>query len=733
MKRLFAILLCASMIACAAPTRISGDETPVFVPDGRAPASFAETELIVDEAVSAAETRSYYKNSEQIAVTDKDGAPLALDALAAAGSKLVCGSQSVTVRVRGDVNTDGKLNVRDVVNMMKSIVAEEANSVSDVNADGVLNARDVVSLMRKLVGCDEPFGEESVYAKSGASDATVYFDTLMHRVGQSDTTVYGDQIGLIRMAKNEIEDASMFVVSGKDRDEVTLEVGELKNDAGDVLDLTVLEGFAWSQTIFKRLVVRNVQAADNQVTDYFTEALPKLVGSFRLGANESKHFVLQVATEADAAPGYYSCDVVVRAADGAEIKRSVLRVLVWDFALDEESACDTAFGFSWSSVYGKEKKGDWDYINTSEFWNGERHEIIDEWMEFLMDNRISPYQLPYDILEDRADKYMDDVRVSSFCTLGGGQYQGVPNKSAAEVKAIYDKLRTKDEWLEKAYVYLVDEPCTPGGIQLSKGVYDFMAAAVPEKDFHIVVPLAMNELFTTDASNAEHTSVLTDTVEYTTWYSDILCPQSYAFTPYYSNEQRREAMKAGIELYPPGTNVNSWTSNRGYELFGNKEFQQRYDEYGEDGQKLWWYICISPMMPHPNYFKYYQGAAQRVTLWQQYMFHSNGLLYWATQEGWNGTNQKRNASSSGDGQLLYWGGIWGQTGPVSSIRLEYIRDGIEDFQYMKQLERAGVARDDVISGYVNRVTTEILRYSEDPADIEAARVDLGFALESAMD
>ena len=38
----------------------------------------------------------------------------------------------------------------------------------------------------------------------------------------------------------------------------------------------------------------------------------------------------------------------------------------------------------------------------------------------------------------------------------------------------------------------------------------------------------------------------------------------------------------------------------------------------------------------------------------------------------------------------------------------------------------------MITDYVNRVTTEILRYSEDYHDIENARVSLGFALERAV-
>ena len=206
-----------------------------------------------------------------------------------------------------------------------------------------------------------------------------------------------------------------------------------------------------------------------------------------------------------------------------------------------------------------------------------------------------------------------------------------------------------------------------------------------------------------------------------------MCPQSYAFTKYYTNAERKEAKKNGIELFPPGTYVNAWTEDEIWKLFG-KQWPQRYDEYAEQGLRRWWYICASPMMPHPNYFRYYQGAPARITLWQQYMFHVEGLLYYATQNNWGKINLRRN-ENDGDGLLLYWGELWGQDGPVPSIRWEYIRDGIEDFQYFSQLERLGLSRDEVIKNYINRNTTDLLLYSEKHYDIENVRTDMGFMLE----
>ena len=246
-------------------------------------------------------------------------------------------------------------------------------------------------------------------------------------------------------------------------------------------------------------------------------------------------------------------------------------------------------------------------------------------------------------------------------------------------------------------------------------------------EWHQVTPMGGNDpyKYPYDGNGGYYT----DTNEYTYQYADIMCPQTYAFTPYYTRKEQLDAIKQGIELFPYGSMKNRWIGDEEWKMFG-KQFQQRYDEWAEKGNRRWWYICCSPELPHANFFRYYQGAAQRVVLWQQYMFHSEGLLYWHMQFDWEKIKLNRMGVNSGDGLLMYWGDLFGlaDNAPVSSVRLEYIRDGIEDFQYMKQIENY-VGRDAVLKDYVNKVTTEMLRYSEDYHDIENTRVDLGFMLE----
>ena len=102
------------------------------------------------------------------------------------------------------------------------------------------------------------------------------------------------------------------------------------------------------------------------------------------------------------------------------------------------------------------------------------------------------------------------------------------------------------------------------------------------------------------------------------------------------------------------------------------------------------------------------------------------LLYWSVNN-WQGIT-KNGIKNNGDGVLLYWGELFGQEfGPVASVRLEYVRDGIEDFQYLTQLEK--LTDRETAMKYADNVTTSMLQFSEDYNDTENTRSDLGFYLE----
>lgn len=129
------------------------------------------------------------------------------------------------------------------------------------------------------------------------------------------------------------------------------------------------------------------------------------------------------------------------------------------------------------------------------------------------------------------------------------------------------------------------------------------------------------------------------------------------------------------------------------------------------GAKVWWYICIAPTHPLANWFIEYPALEARLLWWMSHRQRVDGFLYY-TLNRWPGNQQPLRppergnkvgwnpasfGTANGDGCLLYPG----PDGPLTSIRLENIRDGIEDLELLRMLaghdaERADQLCDDVV-------------------------------------
>ena len=718
MKKFVALLLCAAMLACAAPTAISGDAPGAFVADNCAPAVFGDGVVYVDKPVAAQEALSFFKNRSAISAVDKNGKALALTDLVVGGARLVCGSSEMKFIARGDANADSSLNSRDVISIMLAIVNGKGLSdlchMADVDNDGSLNAADVVTLMREIVGCDVVVADKLGTAANEDKSMKLFFDEQMHQIDRFDLTAYGPAEGRIYLARREREDAQIVLTSTEAKEGLSLEIGELKNTDGAALATELRYGYYFEMSKWPILNPFNQDVAGSSYVD----GLPKYEDGFAIGANESKAFYLTAISEANSAPGWYSATVRLLDGEGRELKRSTLHAYVWDFALDEAPASATAFGLSKGAVVAKScyALGDYDFkwLNAQPNANELTTGWYKEYYDLLLDNHISAYGLPYDITDERADAYMSDPRVTSFQMGSFSKGNGGEYKVSEEVlRANYEKLKSNPEWFDKSYYYDVDEPCG-NGYDMVRAQWNMLCALFPAKDFNVVVPWAQNEFI----SKAN-----TDSVEYCRGYLNIWCPQSYAWGIHHSNEERKAI--GDRYLYKPREYKERWITTTVFNATGEKQWAERYADLRADGNKMWWYICESPEVPYANFFERYQGVSVRVVLWQQYMFDSDGLLYWAMCE-WSEVNKKH---THGDGTLLYWGDLFGQTGAVPSTRLVEIRDGIEDFQYMTQLER--IAGRDEAMKFVNRVTTAILDWNEDYKNMRDVRNDLGYALESA--
>ena len=112
----------------------------------------------------------------------------------------------------------------------------------------------------------------------------------------------------------------------------------------------------------------------------------------------------------------------------------------------------------------------------------------------------------------------------------------------------------------------------------------------------------------------------------------------------------------------------------------------------------------------------------------------SGLLYWRIDkwpsDPWNNVNNAGTYSSAnypGEGMLVYPGQPVGVKGVVASMRLKWLRDGVEDYDYVEILKELGKA--DLAMQITRSVGPDWTNWTRDPSAIEAARVKLGEAID----
>jgi hypothetical protein len=152
------------------------------------------------------------------------------------------------------------------------------------------------------------------------------------------------------------------------------------------------------------------------------------------------------------------------------------------------------------------------------------------------------------------------------------------------------------------------------------------------------------------------------------------------------------------------------------------------------GRQVWAYVCLGPRYPYANWLADDPLIEARVIGWQAYQQQMDGLLYWGLniwdrphndrpvdpQQGpfldWSITTGGDYDWLHGDGRLLYAG----PDGPIGSIRLANLRDGLEDYEYLWLLsDRAGDR--EVGRAACRPVTGDLTSFTRDPPALYAQR------------
>lgn len=154
-----------------------------------------------------------------------------------------------------------------------------------------------------------------------------------------------------------------------------------------------------------------------------------------------------------------------------------------------------------------------------------------------------------------------------------------------------------------------------------------------------------------------------------------------------------------------------------------------FRERQKAGDEVWFYTCLSPKGKYMNRFIDYPLIDTRLLHWVNFKYGLTGYLHWGfnywqgdpfadLEPNWGGENYL----PPGDSHIVYPG----RRGPLSSIRLEALRDGVEDFELLKMLEKKDPkAAREICDSVVQSLTD----YTMDHARFRNARARLVKALE----
>jgi hypothetical protein len=145
----------------------------------------------------------------------------------------------------------------------------------------------------------------------------------------------------------------------------------------------------------------------------------------------------------------------------------------------------------------------------------------------------------------------------------------------------------------------------------------------------------------------------------------------------------------------------------------------------DDKGEIWFYTCLSPRGKYPNRFVDTSLTKVRLLHWINYKWNFTGFLHWGGNfwgpEPLKDTqpviNEGRTYLPPGDAFITYPAPM----GLYSSIRLEQMREGIEDYALFKELEKQDPALAQKIAGEAVRTFVDYVR---DPREFRAIQQKL---------
>jgi hypothetical protein len=517
------------------------------------------------------------------------------------------------------------------------------------------------------------------------------------------TTASGTNTSIaLEAARNEFE-AFHVVVNGGSAGAaaVTVTADALSDGNGNTISDVRVYREAWINVA----TISNIQGATGRWPDALIPAVdeidnqPRNAFPYNVPANEQQPMFIEYHVSATAPAGWYSGSVHVTGGVTVDVP---VKIYVHAFTLPSTASIRTAFGIGWQDPciahYGS---------YTACGGDAGAQAMLTKYARFALDHRVSLSDVVYTGPAANTDGSYDwatwDATYGAMLNGGmGGRLVGAQLTSVRYQWTLdqahyaeWAKHFRAQGWFDRTFDYTCDEP--PNGCAWS--AIPTRAAMVHGAD------AGFETLVTTTYAQAAAAGVASSI--------DTLVPVVDFMDP-----------------MPPSSNTRAT-----YDAFLATSAQKR----------LWMYQscdshgCNGPggalTSGWPSYMIDAPATQNRAMEWQAWRERVSGELYYDTTyafsrgDAW--TNQYYFAGN-GDGTLFYPGtpakiGGTSQV-PIASLRLKMIREGQEDYEYLKMLSDSGDAA--MADSEAQGLSPDAYTNMTDPASIDAARHRIALRIEA---
>lgn len=517
-------------------------------------------------------------------------------------------------------------------------------------------------LFGMTAGCDEE-------KKTGGANVDIWSAYNSEKILQ-DKTYAEEERGEAKLSiqayRNERETGQILLTPDADVHSFTVETGDLKSASGQTLSKDCLKVY------FQMYIEIITPTTDTFPTGMYPDAVLPMAaaveyGENKIGQGENQAILFDLWVPATQEAGIYTGEVQITC-DGTPYEVPV-SVEVWDYTLSDTNHLRTVFSIhrDWSEAG----------MMTGELDNS--WEMYEKYYDFLTEFRISPRSLPYTSLGAKSDldkfceyalKESKNPRVSTYTLpyVSLGNHIDMDYYEDLLVAMMQTSVENDTDLFAKAVTYFsIFDEASMDTSGVKTGYANTILKAVKEKQEELAG--LFRKIYGPSVAN-------------------------YKLETYIASMLDIEQLFVGQEDPRLNDGLNE-TYCPQVQYYNTEESRSFYLEKNPD--ERWWYTCISPKNPFPTYHIDDNLYSSRIMSWMQYKYGVQGNLYWSTTYWIDGETGKPLQDyydtalrfktaygdlANGDGFLLYPGKPYGIDGPVASLRLYGIRDGMEDYEIL---------------------------------------------------